>query len=104
VRGHQVVAAVDGREALARLADPDRFDLILSDVVLPGDVSGVDVVRRARRDRPDLPCVLMTGYARSHLADGEPDIRDLPLLHKPFRLAELRRVIEEQLQHREPRT
>ncbi|MDZ7826276.1 MAG: ATP-binding protein [Gammaproteobacteria bacterium] len=101
VLGHRVVAVADGHEALARLAEPEHFDLILSDVVLPGEVSGVDVVRRARRERPGLPCILMTGYARSHLADGDPEIRDLPLLHKPFRLAELRRVLEAALEHRE---
>jgi CheY-like chemotaxis protein len=103
VLGHRVVAVADGHEARARLAEPEWFDLILSDVVLPGDVSGVDVVRRARRERPGLPCILMTGYARSHLADGDPEIHDLPLLHKPFRLAELRRVLEETLQRSELR-
>jgi PAS domain S-box-containing protein len=59
--GYEVVAAASGEEALDRLAE-SRIDLLFSDVVMPG-LSGLEIARRARERRPDLPVLLASGYS-----------------------------------------
>lgn len=92
--GYNVVAAAsNGTEALALASEIDSIDLLLSDVILPGDYSGAEVAAELRRKRSDIRVLLMSGYApESVLADAqlEPDIK---LLHKPFRAADFARAI-----------
>ncbi len=95
--GYAVTQARNGIEALALLrGDPTAFDLVLSDVVMPGDASGDTVAEEARRLRPDLPVILMSGYPES-LAPGSLIPRDRVLLAKPFRRAELAQAIRKAL-------
>jgi CheY-like chemotaxis protein len=66
-------------------------DVLLVDYAMPG-ISGAEVIRAARLMRPDLPAVLMTGYAE---ADGlDEDARHVALLKKPFRLHELEATLD----------
>lgn len=61
--GVQVAHAADAEEALRRLAPPDHgFDIVLSDVVMPGPLNGLALAQRLRLQHPSLPVVLMTGY------------------------------------------
>ncbi len=85
--GHEVVVVGDGHTALAR-ADHDEVDLLVLDLGLPG-MDGLDVCRRLRRVRPDVPVLMLT--ARTDEVDfvvgldaGADDY-----VAKPFRLAEL---------------
>ena len=91
--GCSVLHAECGDDAVAFLDGEASIDLVLSDVILPGDLSGVDIVRKARAQRPDLPCVLMSGFSREYLTQGADDVRDLPVLSKPFRLEDLIRTV-----------
>jgi PAS domain S-box-containing protein len=91
--GCSVMHAECGDDALAVLDGEETIDLVLSDVVLPGDLTGVDIVRRARERRPGLPCVLMSGFSREYLSQDADDVRDLPVLSKPFRLEDLIRTV-----------
>ncbi|MBN9320047.1 MAG: PAS domain S-box protein [Caulobacterales bacterium] len=86
--GCQVTTAVDGREAVARLRAGERFEMLISDIVMPGGVSGVDVANTGRELDAGLAILLTTGYAGERV-DGAP--ADLPwaILHKPFRTEEL---------------
>ena len=94
--GATVTPAATGAEALAWLRGGERFDLVLSDVLLPGGMSGLDVVAEARSLRPGLPALLASGYvgADATASDGLPSL-DRPhppgvrLLRKPFRRTEL---------------
>ena len=90
--GCNVLHSATGDEAVLELEKDTRIDLLLSDVVMPGTLSGVDVVRRGRELRPEMRCVLMSGYAREHLSDAD-DLADVPMLAKPFRLEELIRLV-----------
>ena len=81
------VGVADGDDALRRLAPPAEFDLIISDVVMPG-MSGIDFARRAREARPGVPIILVTGDAdamESVLASGAV------ALLKPYSTETLRR-------------
>ncbi len=79
--GQQVRWAHDAAGAMAAIeADPDAFDLVFTDVVMPG-TNGVDLAREIRRRWPDLPVVLTSGY--SHILADEGS-HGFELLKKPY--------------------
>ena len=75
----RVVSVASGHDALAAFAEhADSVDVVLTDIVMPA-MSGTELARRLRGDRPGLPLVYFSG----HVGDGEPP-DDGPLLEKPF--------------------
>ena len=100
--GHHVTAESDGAAALDRLnAAPRSFDLLLSDIRMPV-MDGIALALAAARDSPDLPIMLMTGYAdqRERAQDLEALIDDVVL--KPFTIAEIRAAVATVLDRRRP--
>ena len=90
--GHQAVEVASGAEAIELLNGADTpFDLLISDYAMPRQ-SGTDVVRLARKARPQLPAVIITGYADGEEIGGRP--ADVRLLMKPFTLSELSGAVE----------
>lgn len=90
--GYAVVCVSSGAEALAAIEqDCRRFDVIVSDYAMPL-MSGIDLLRFARNLRPRWPAVLITGYAHSEDVAGRPP--DVPLVLKPFKVAEIVAAIE----------
>ena len=94
--GYDVVVAGDGQAALARAAESGRFDLLLSDVVLPR-MNGVVLARQLRARWPDLRVLLMSGYSDEPL--GGSGSVPFQLLAKPFTddelLGRVRSALEE---------
>jgi CheY-like chemotaxis protein len=83
--GFEPVAASDAETALGHLARDREIGVLVTDVRMPG-MNGVELARRARAVRPDLKVLLASGY--THMAE-----LDLPLLAKPFTMADLRRAL-----------
>ncbi|HEY0052991.1 MAG TPA: ATP-binding protein, partial [Caulobacteraceae bacterium] len=81
--GISVQRAADAAEALDRL-ERTRFDLMLSDVVMPGGVSGFELARRAAAHWPDMLIVLSSGYAGDEAIDAELATAPWPFLRKPY--------------------
>ena len=81
--GYDVVQAADGEEALALLDAAGPFDLMVTDYAMPG-LSGLDLIDAARRRKPRMPVLMVTGYA-----DNGRESADVPRLQKPFLPAEL---------------
>jgi len=87
----------DAREARARLSEEPSIDLLLTDVVLPGGMSGPEFAAIAQKRYPDLRVLFMSGYTENALGrDGILDDRNR-LLTKPFTRAELARSVREAL-------
>jgi DNA-binding NtrC family response regulator len=98
--GYQTVLARDAEQALKLLdEDPERFDIVLSDVVMPG-LDGVSLGKEIRRRLPGLPFVLNSGYSHI-LADDEGHGFDL--LQKPYSVEELSRVLRRAMANRDLR-
>jgi DNA-binding NtrC family response regulator len=62
--GYQAVEVRDGHAALALIEQDPTIELVLSDVVIPGGMSGLELARTLRKLRPGLPVVLATGYTQ----------------------------------------
>ena len=93
--GYQVLVAADASTAKA-LLEHNAIDLLLSDIVMPGEMSGLDLAREARRQKKDLPILLMTGCAEAidRVAAQEPIVE---LLRKPFRPQHLHIKVQQML-------
>ena len=85
--GYNVITADNGEDALEILAKGDPIDLLISDVVMPG-MDGPTMVREARKSRPDLKILFMSGYAEEQLRKSI-DIENVNFLPKPFSVTEL---------------
>jgi signal transduction histidine kinase/ActR/RegA family two-component response regulator len=73
----------DAPSALEALRAEEAFDLVFSDMVMPGDVGGLDLARDISRLRPDLPVILTTGYSAAAAAAANEGRR---VLVKPYRI------------------
>jgi two-component system cell cycle sensor histidine kinase/response regulator CckA len=86
-QGYQVITASDGEQGLARLAQAEKIDLLISDVVMPG-MDGPAMVRAARATYPTIPVLFMSGYAEEQLRKSI-DIDNVAFLPKPFSVSQL---------------
>ncbi len=82
--GYKVVSARTGKEAITHLNGDDDFDLLLTDMVLPGGVNGAQVAELAKKLQPGLKTLYMTGYSDTVLGSVEGN-----LIRKPCRQYEL---------------
>ncbi len=80
-----VVRRVPDAEAALREVERDGFDLVFTDIVMPGKMDGLGLARRLREIRPDLPVLLATGYS-----DAAANVRgDFSILRKPYEIHQL---------------
>lgn len=95
--GHDVVAVRDGVEAVEHLG-PDRFDVLLADIVMPG-MDGIELARRAERVDRDIRVMFITGFAAVAMQSTTGEARPARVLSKPFHLRdvvdEVRRMLDE---------
>jgi two-component system cell cycle sensor histidine kinase/response regulator CckA len=86
-QGYSVVTAEDGEDALKVIREHEGFDLILSDVVMPG-MDGPTMARKLRETLPQIPILFMSGYAEEQLRESI-DIAQVHFLPKPFSVQQL---------------
>ena len=87
--GYQVESASTGGEALKILRDDQEFDLMLTDVVLPGGMTGRELADEAARRRPGMKVIFMTGYAGNAIVHYGRIQKGLHLISKPFTFSQL---------------
>ena len=85
--GYKVITANNGEEALEVIARGDEIALLITDVVMPA-MDGPTMVREARKSRPNLPILFMSGYAEEQLRKSI-DLDNVAFLPKPFSVQEL---------------
>jgi two-component system cell cycle sensor histidine kinase/response regulator CckA len=93
--GYKVLTANNGEEALEIVDRGDEIALLISDVVMPL-MDGPTMVRQARKSRPDLPILFMSGYAEEQLRKSI-DIANVAFLPKPFSVKELAEAVRKAL-------
>jgi signal transduction histidine kinase/CheY-like chemotaxis protein len=94
--GYDVTRVASAQEALTRLADnAAAVDIVFSDIIMPGGMSGIDLAREVQRRRPDLPILLTTGYG----GHEELDAHSFPVLRKPYNREELGAALARVVSH-----
>ena len=94
--GYRVSASGDGAEAVERLGRGERFDLVLTDLKLPG-ASGLEVLEAAREVDPGVPVIVLTGYGSVPTAVEAMRGGAYDFLEKPVEIDDLSRLVAEAL-------
>ena len=92
--GYHVVEASTGDEAAAILKDPAGFDLLFTDVRMPGTLDGIMVAERARERQPSIPVLVVSAYAPGITARLDSLEPRPAFLRKPYRARELLKVLQ----------
>ncbi len=87
--GYNVQKAENGHDALRIVGSDRRLKLVIADVVMPGNMTGFELAKKIRANRPDLPIILMSGYSAGASGSSETHASDYRLLKKPFGSQEL---------------
>lgn len=95
--GFDVIEAETGDDAAQVIRRNSRVRLVLSDVRMPGGLSGIDLARLIKTERPEVHILLTTGYV-----DSEETIEDVELLYKPYRATDLAERIQALLEKPQP--
>ena len=94
--GHEVVCAEDGQEAYSRFQE-GPVDLVVSDIKMP-KVDGLELLRKIKERRPNLPVIMVTAYASPEDAILAMKAGAYDYLTKPFKLEEIKSVIRNALE------
>ncbi len=94
-RGHEVTVVDDGVQALEVLGGAD-FDLLITDIVMPG-LDGIGLALKVARDYPSLPVLLMTGYSAERQRAHNLDELICEVVTKPFSLQQICEAAEDAL-------
>lgn len=95
--GYTVLRATTAKEAVeCAKAYRGKIDLMLTDIVLRGQMDGTELAQAIKAVRPATKMLFMSGYSDSLLGQGG-EYNHIPLLRKPFTVAELRSKVREQL-------
>lgn len=95
-RGHEVTATNDGIGALEALAR-EPFDLLLTDIVMP-ELDGIALALKVSKDYPDIPILLMSGFAAERQRAHNLEVLIHRVISKPFTLEEICTATEEVLE------
>ena len=101
--GYKVATAGNGKEALATLGGSSGIDLLLCDIILPGGMNGWKIAEEARRLRPNLKVLFMSGNTGAPGGKRPPTNGSTDLLRKPFRRRELAHRLRRALDKAAPR-
>ncbi|MBM9520377.1 response regulator [Desulforhopalus vacuolatus] len=94
--GYSVVSLTSGMDALnCFFADPDKFDLVISDQIMP-DISGLELIQKIHLHRKHLPVILCTGYS-TQVDENKARLMDISFIMKPFVLHELAQLVRKVL-------
>lgn len=101
--GYRVVEADTGAAALEILDTGAVFDLVLSDIVMPGGVSGVALAQRVKRLLPQAGLLLTSGFPDEFVHLDHAEVSAIPILRKPYGMAELASAVRQGLKCDPPR-
>jgi len=94
-QGYRVLEAVDGQDALRVWQDHrDEVDLLFTDMVMHGEITGRELAGQLRADRPDLKVLICTGYSQDPGLQ-DPDAMRISVLRKPFTIGVLAQVVRQ---------
>jgi CheY-like chemotaxis protein len=96
--GYSAMRADNTASALNTLALHKEINLMITDVIMPGGMNGVELANKARELIPELKVIYSSGYPSDALVERSGTSVDGPLLRKPYQRAEFEAMIERALQ------
>lgn len=96
-QGYKVTPCESGDAALAWLESHPAPDLVLTDIVMPGDTQGPELLRAIRARDEALPVIMISGYPRDAIAETDADLDRSAILSKPISARDLVQAIESKL-------
>jgi signal transduction histidine kinase/CheY-like chemotaxis protein len=91
--GYAVTRAASAAAALGALANGRKIDVVFSDIMMPGGLNGVDLVREIRKRRDGLPVLLTSGYAEAAIPAA--DAEGVKILPKPYQIDDLAAALDQ---------
>jgi DNA-binding NtrC family response regulator len=85
-KGHKCVTAADGVDALEKF-DLEDFDVVITDIVMP-NMDGLTLTREIIKRKPDMPIMVITGFAEEHTAEDAIEAGAADFISKPFYINE----------------
>lgn len=98
--GHELEMAEDGPSGVA-LVEQNEFDIILTDLNMPGEPNGMALVRRIRELRPATPVIVISGYPTKERLDECKELGIEDFLTKPFEMTFFGSVVDRLLAEKE---
>jgi PAS domain S-box-containing protein len=95
--GCSTFKAEDGASAFEIIMSHSEIDLLVTDIVMPGGMNGVELVRKIRQFRPEIKIIYCSGFPAGALAERSMTLIDEPLLHKPYQRAEFDAAVRQAL-------
>ncbi|MEM7566657.1 MAG: ATP-binding protein [Pseudomonadota bacterium] len=92
-RGYTILEASTGTEALARMEEAERIDLVVSDVVMP-EMDGPTLLKELRKRQPDIKIIFVSGYAEDAFKRNLSGEEEFAFLPKPFGLKQLAQAVK----------
>jgi CheY-like chemotaxis protein/nitrogen-specific signal transduction histidine kinase len=100
--GYTVLEAQDGEMALGMVQADTRIDLLLTDVMLPGQLTGPRIAAELAKRRPDIPVLYASGYSREMIELGAHGGESIHFLSKPYDRARLAKAVRDALRDHKP--
>ena len=98
--GYATIAVANGPEALAQLDQGAAFDVVFTDLMMPGGMNGRELAGAITRRRPDVPVLYTSGYPEATVMHDNRLDHGVALLSKPYRKADLARMLRQVLASR----
>jgi CheY-like chemotaxis protein len=95
--GCTALEAKDGVSALKIVGERPDIDLIVTDIVMPGGMDGVELVHRVRAIHPEMKFIYSSGFPAKALAERSGPQIDGPLLRKPYQRSEFAVVVNSEI-------
>jgi CheY-like chemotaxis protein len=100
--GYSALLAEDGARALEIVERFDDIDLMVTDIIMPGGMNGVELAHKARQLSPNLKIIYSSGFPADALTERSGMQVDAPLLRKPYQRAEFAAMIQRTLEEATP--
>lgn len=101
VLGYETIEATSGTEALELVNSDSSVDVLLSDVVMPGELQGLELADRVKKMRPDMKIIIMSGYPKGSEHGDYEENSCFTKLMKPVSLAQLSSALREEFEEDE---
>jgi len=97
--GYDVISAENGPAGLQKFKTNSGIDLVFSDVIMPGGMTGIEMAEEMLKLDPDLPILLTTGYTEKNIRDRIAEFSNIMCVSKPYDTNELPKYVHSMMQN-----